>query len=60
MQPTPTKPRIGNVLDIGPSQCGKSTREIAQDLDWQGSIVTNDIKRQLRSETAGWRGDVTP
>jgi type IV secretory pathway TraG/TraD family ATPase VirD4 len=55
VQPTPKKPKIGNVLDMGTSQCGKSTREIAQILDWPGSIVTNDIKRQIRNETAGWR-----
>jgi type IV secretory pathway TraG/TraD family ATPase VirD4 len=55
VQPKPRKPKIGNVLDIGPSQCGKSTREIGQILEWEGSVVTNDIKRQLRSETAGYR-----
>jgi type IV secretory pathway TraG/TraD family ATPase VirD4 len=55
VQPTPSKPQLGNVLDLGTSQCGKSTREIAQILEWQGSIVTNDIKRQIRHATAGWR-----
>jgi type IV secretory pathway TraG/TraD family ATPase VirD4 len=60
VQPTPAKPKIGNVLDLGPSQCGKSTREIAQDLDWPGSLVTNDIKRQLRNATAGWRSLLGP
>jgi type IV secretory pathway TraG/TraD family ATPase VirD4 len=55
VQPTPKKPKIGNVLDIGTSQCGKSTRSIAQDLDWAGSLVVNDIKREMRNKTAGWR-----
>src|SRR5919202_1508826 len=37
VQPKLGKPKIGNVLDLGPSQCGKSTREIAQLLEWEGS-----------------------
>jgi type IV secretion system protein VirD4 len=60
IQPTLTKPRIGNVLDIGTSQCGKSTRAIAQDLDWVGSLVVNDIKRENRTKTAGWRSLLGP
>src|SRR5947209_8792820 len=61
VQPKPGKPKIGNVLDIGPSQCGKTTREIGQILEWnEGSVVTNDIKGQIRNETAGWRRLVGP
>src|SRR3954465_13476808 len=60
VQPTPAKPKIGNVLDIGTSQCGKSTRTIAQDLDWAGSLVVNDIKREMRNKTAGWRSLIGP
>src|SRR3954469_25206659 len=60
VQPTPKKPKIGNVLDIGTSQCGKSTRSIAQDLDWAGSLVVNDIKREMRNKTAGWRSLLGP
>jgi type IV secretory pathway TraG/TraD family ATPase VirD4 len=53
--PSAQKPQLGNVLDIGPSQCGKSTKETGQILDWQGSVVVNDIKDELRPRTAGWR-----
>src|SRR4051794_31046152 len=60
VQPKPKKPKAGNVLDLGPSQCGKSTREIGQILEWEGSVVTNDIKRQIRSATAGWRRSKGP
>jgi hypothetical protein len=56
VQPKPNKPKIGNVLDLGPSQCGKTTREVGQILEWnERSVVTNDIKGQIRNETAGWR-----
>jgi type IV secretory pathway TraG/TraD family ATPase VirD4 len=48
------------VLDIGTSQCGKSTKSIAQDLDWVGSLVVNDIKREMRNKTAGWRSLLGP
>src|SRR3954465_9189080 len=60
VQPTLKKPKIGNVLDIGTSQCGKSTKSVAQDLDWVGSLVTNDIKREMRTKTAGWRSLLGP
>jgi type IV secretion system protein VirD4 len=60
VQPTPKKPKIGNVLDIGTSQCGKSTRSIAQDLEWAGSLIVNDIKREMRNNTAGWRSLLGP
>ena len=56
--PTRTKPQLGNVLTIGPSQCGKSTKEKAQIADWDGSVVVNDIKDELRPATAGWRNVV--
>ena len=53
--PTPKKPKLGNLLDIGPSQCGKSYRQIGEILDWEGSIIVNDIKGELRNATGGWR-----
>jgi type IV secretory pathway TraG/TraD family ATPase VirD4 len=53
--PTATKPQLGNVLDIGPSQCGKSTRAIGEVLDFAGSVVVNDIKGEIRAKTAGFR-----
>jgi type IV secretory pathway TraG/TraD family ATPase VirD4 len=60
VQPTAKKPKIGNVLDIGTSQCSKSTRTIAQDLDWIGSLVVNDIKEEIREKTVGWRSLLGP
>ena len=53
--PTKSKPQIGNVLDIGTSQSGKSTRAIAQVLDFSGSVIVNDIKDEIRPATAGFR-----
>jgi type IV secretion system protein VirD4 len=53
--PTKTKPELGNILDLGPSRCGKTQREEGQLLSWHASAVVNDIKRTMRRKTAGFR-----
>jgi type IV secretory pathway TraG/TraD family ATPase VirD4 len=53
--PTATKRELGNILDLGPPRCGKSNREKAQLLSWHASAVVNDIKGELRRNTAGFR-----
>jgi type IV secretory pathway TraG/TraD family ATPase VirD4 len=49
------KREIGNVLDLGEGGLGKTNREKVEIADWEGSVVINDIKGELRRTTAGIR-----
>lgn len=37
-----------------PVRCGKSTAELCQIVDWQGSEVIFDIKREIQPQVAGY------
>jgi hypothetical protein len=53
--PTPQRPKLGNLMDVGPSQCGKSTHFVRQLHKWGYSVIANDIKGDLSRETAEFR-----
>ena len=49
---SPKRKKLGNVLKVGPSQCGKSTDFKFQLRHWKGSVIANDIKGELSRDTA--------
>jgi type IV secretion system protein VirD4 len=53
----PTKKRceIGNTLIVGPTRSGKGLLATSQLLSWKHSVIVNDIKGELFSQTAGYR-----
>jgi type IV secretory pathway TraG/TraD family ATPase VirD4 len=57
LQITANKKRkqLGNVLDVTPTQGGKSTRFKHQLKHWKGSVIVNDIKGELDAETSAIR-----
>src|SRR5215213_8867757 len=57
LTPTDKRKKLGNVLKVGPSQCGKSTDFKEQLKAWQGSVIVNDIKGELSRDTAAIRAE---
>src|SRR5213082_1050637 len=55
VQPTEARKELGNVLDVGPSRCGKSSHFEGELYDFPYSIIANDIKGELSTRTAGFR-----
>jgi type IV secretion system protein VirD4 len=61
VQPRQTRREIGNMLIVAPTRGGKGLLAVSQLLTWQHSMIVNDIKGDLFSQTAGYRnrdGDV--
>jgi type IV secretion system protein VirD4 len=61
VRPAKTRPELGNLLIVGPTRSGKGLLATSQLLSWQSSVIVNDIKGELFSQTAGYRsslGDV--
>src|SRR5207237_7742013 len=57
LQVTPTKTRreLGNLLVVAPTRGGKGLLATSQLLTWPHSVVVNDVKGDLFSQTAGYR-----
>src|SRR5687767_13892668 len=53
--PSPSRRELGNMLVAAPTRGGKGLLATAQLLSWRGSVVVNDIKGDLFSQTAGYR-----
>ncbi len=55
VRPTKTRRELGNLLVVAPTRGGKGLLATSQLLSWQHSVVVNDIKGELFSQTAGYR-----
>jgi type IV secretory pathway TraG/TraD family ATPase VirD4 len=52
--PTKKRRELGNMIKLGTTRCGKSTAELCQIVDWQGSGIIFDIKREIYPKVAGY------
>ena len=59
---TPTKARreLGNLLVVAPTRGGKGLLAVSQLLTWKHSVIVNDIKGDLFTQTAGYRASLGP
>jgi hypothetical protein len=55
VQPTETRRELGNVLVVAPTRGGKGLLATSQLLSWRHSVIVNDIKGELFTQTAGYR-----
>ncbi len=53
--PTKTRRELGNMLIVAPTRGGKGLLATSQLFTWQSSVIVNDIKGDLFSQTAGYR-----
>ena len=60
VRPQKTRSELGNLLVVGPTRSGKGLLATSQLLTWQGSVVVNDIKGELFTQTAGYRSTLGP
>ena len=52
--PTKKRRELGNSMKLGTTRCGKSTAELCQIIDWEGSEIIFDIKREIYPKVAGY------
>src|SRR3954451_8989042 len=57
---TPKRRELGNLLVVAPTRGGKGLLATSQLLSWQHSVIVNDIKGELFSQTAGYRATLGP
>jgi type IV secretion system protein VirD4 len=59
---TPTKNRseLGNLLVVAPPRGGKGLLAVSELLTWRHSVIVNDIKGDLFTQTAGYRATLGP
>ncbi len=57
---TPRRPELGNLLIVAPTRSGKGLLAVSQLLAWHHSVIVNDIKGDLFSQTAGFRSLLGP
>jgi type IV secretion system protein VirD4 len=55
IQPSKTRRELGNMLVVAPTRGGKGLLATSQLLTWPHSIIVNDIKGELFTQTAGYR-----
>ena len=57
-----TKKRLelGNLLAVAPTRGGKGLLAVSQLLTWRHSVIVNDIKGDLFTQTAGYRATLGP
>jgi type IV secretion system protein VirD4 len=55
VRPTKTRKELGNLLVVAPTRGGKGLLATSQLLTWRHSVVVNDIKGDLYTQTAGYR-----
>lgn len=58
--PTKQRSELGNLLIVAPTRSGKGLLAVSQLLTWQHSVIVNDIKGDLFSQTAGFRSLLGP
>jgi type IV secretion system protein VirD4 len=57
---TSTRRELGNLLVVAPTRGGKGLLATAQLLTWKHSVIVNDIKGDLYTQTAGYRSTLGP
>jgi type IV secretory pathway TraG/TraD family ATPase VirD4 len=60
VQPTRARRELGNLLVVAPTRGGKGILAVSQLLTWPHSVVVNDIKGDLFTQTAGYRSELGP
>jgi type IV secretion system protein VirD4 len=60
VSPTPTRSELGNLLVVAPTRGGKGLLAVSQLLSWRHSVIVNDIKGDLYTQTAGYRRTLGP
>ena len=54
VQPTELSPELGNMIKLGTTRYGKSSAELCQIVDWEGSGIIFDIKGEIYPKVAGY------
>ncbi|MFL6546595.1 MAG: type IV secretory system conjugative DNA transfer family protein, partial [Candidatus Udaeobacter sp.] len=57
---TKQRPELGNVFIVAPTRSGKGLLAVSQLLTWHHSVIVNDIKGELFTQTAGFRSLLGP
>jgi type IV secretion system protein VirD4 len=57
---TKQRPELGNLLIVAPTRSGKGLLAVSQLLTWHQSVIVNDIKGDLFTQTAGFRSLLGP
>jgi type IV secretion system protein VirD4 len=57
---TKQRPELGNLLIVAPTRSGKGLLAVSQLLTWHHSVIVNDIKGELFTQTAGFRSLLGP
>ena len=52
---TEKRRELGNLLIVAPTRGGKGLLAVSQLLTWKHSVIVNDIKGDLFTQTAGYR-----
>jgi type IV secretion system protein VirD4 len=60
VKPTRARRELGNLLVVAPTRGGKGLLATAQLLSWKHSVIVNDIKGDLFTQTAGYRATLGP
>jgi type IV secretion system protein VirD4 len=60
VRPKASRPELGNLLVVAPTRGGKGLLAVSQLLSWRHSVVVNDIKGDLFTQTAGYRSTIGP
>src|ERR687894_3007640 len=54
VQPTALSPELGNMIKLGTTRYGKSSAELCQIVDWDGSGIIFNIKGEIYPTVAGY------
>ena len=54
VKPTKKRRELGNIIKLGTTRCSKSSAELCQIVDIDGSGIFFDIKREIRPKVAGY------
>jgi type IV secretion system protein VirD4 len=57
---TKMRTELGNLLAVAPTRGGKGLLAVSQLLTWPHSVIVNDIKGDLFTQTAGYRSTLGP
>ncbi len=58
VRPQKTHRELGNLLIVAPTRLGKGLLAVSQLLTWNHSVIVNDIKGDLYTQTAGYRSSI--
>jgi type IV secretion system protein VirD4 len=60
VRPSRRRAELGNTLVVAPTRGGKGLLAVSQLLSWNHSVIVNDIKGDLFTQTAGYRSKLGP